>query len=119
MSRSPRSIAVEQPLVARSEHAAAEHHLETLARQVEPLQRHACERDHLGRQPIDDLGRDGIVGRLGEDQGREPDHRALGDLVTVDRLRELGRGTQAVVRRESPARATCAGHGRPRCGPRR
>ena len=43
------------------------------------MQRGARERDHLGRQPVDDLRRDGIRRSRGEHERRELDHLALGE----------------------------------------
>ena len=100
ISRRPAVDRREQARVARAEHAAAEHHLDALAGQVEALERDARERDHLGREAIDDLGRDRIARRLGVDQRSELDHRALRDLAAVHRLRQLRRRAQAVVRRD-------------------
>src|SRR6266545_1486407 len=64
------------------EDSTAEQHLDGLFRQVEPRQRHARERDHLGRELLHDLA-------------------PLPDSSSVDRLREVARRRQAEVGRNS------------------
>ena len=66
------------------------------------VERDPRERDDLVREPVDDLGGDRVVGRLGEDERRELDHAPLRDPPRWIASRELERRRRG---RSAPARA--------------
>src|SRR5262245_58505369 len=78
--------------------AAAERDLHVLLRKLQPGQSCAYERDDLERQPLDDLGGDGVVLGGFEDERRQLDDAPARDLAEVHRLGELERRRQPEVR---------------------
>src|SRR5262245_27271684 len=75
--------------VARSEHAAAEQHLDWRVRQLEPLQGHAGESDDLVGEMLDDRSCDLVSRGLREHHGWQLSEPVLRDPAVVDRLGQL------------------------------
>ena len=118
---SPRSITLEQALVARAAGAPPPSSTSTGSlRQVEPRRaaaRTSATTSAASRSTISAATASSAASA--KTSGGELDHAAHRDPPEVDRLGELARRREPEVRRHGAARGSSAGHGRPRCAPPR
>jgi hypothetical protein len=97
----PARNGLDQGLVLGPQQPAAEHDVDRLAVESEPLDRHPHERNNLAREPAGDRAGDGVLRGKAQHERRELDEPSPRYPPLVDRLPDVVRPGQPEVPRDS------------------